>query len=242
MITGSYSGDTGHAPSSGSFVLTVRSPPKGHTTLSFTGFDVDDYDNGVGQLQVYVNGQLVVDIPAGLNHLSGSGDYNPYTNTAVAFGPFDITGLLVQGQNTILFKDPTPFHHGVVKDILVMQDGTVLLQAPNARDVSVGPSVHYTFSNPPLSINSFTSSSTAAISNQILSFATTYNGGTGPFTCIFRFGDRESKIVAGSSGTCLATHDYDIPGTFTATVIVRGSSTSDLTKSSLTINVTTGSN
>jgi hypothetical protein len=242
MITGSYSGDSSHAQSSGSFVLNVRSPAKGHTSLNFTGFDLDDYDNGVGQLQVYVNGQLVADIPAGLNQLSGSGDYNAYTNTAVAFGPFDITSFVVKGQNTILFVDPTPFHYGVVKNVVVSQDGAILLRVSHARGVYPGSSVRYTFSNPPLSISGFTSSSTAAVSNQVLRFGATYDGGTGAFTCIFRFGDHESKVVAGSSGTCSATHDYDIPGTFTATVIVRGSSTSDLVTSRLTINVSTGSN
>ncbi len=242
MITGAYSGDSSHAQSSGSFILNVRSLAKGHTSLSFTGFDLDDYDNGVGQLQVFVNGQLVADIPAGLNHLSGSGDYNAYTNIVVAFGPFDITSFLVQGQNTILFVDPTNFHYGVVKNVVVTQDGAILLHVSHARGVYPGSSVHYTFSNPPLSIDSFTSSSKAAISNQVLSFGATYNGGTGPFTCIFRFGDHESKIVAGRSGTCSAIHDYDIPGTFTATVTVRGSSTSDLITSSLRINVSTDSN
>jgi len=242
MITGAYSGDSSHAQSSGSFVLNVRSPAKGHASLSFSGFDLDDFDNGVGQLQVFVNGQLVADIPAGLNQLTGSGDYNAYTNTAVAFGPFDITSFLVQGRNTILFIDPTPFHHGVVKNVVVTQDGTILLQVSHARGVYPGSSVRYTFSNPPLSINSFTSSSTAAISNQVLSFGAKYNGGTGPFTCIFRFGDHESKVVAGRSGTCSATHDYDMPGTFTATVTVRGSRTADLVTSSLRINVSTDSN
>ncbi len=52
--------------------------------LTFTGSELDDFDNGVGQLNVLVNSQLLVDIPAGLNHLTGSGDYDSY-NTAVFF-------------------------------------------------------------------------------------------------------------------------------------------------------------
>jgi len=65
--------------------------------LTFTGFAVDDFDNGIGQLDVLVNGQLVVDLPAGLNHLTGTGDYQPYENAIVNFGPFDITNLVVDG-------------------------------------------------------------------------------------------------------------------------------------------------
>ncbi len=243
MISASYSGDSNHAQSSGSFNVNVRSLTGGSVFLTFNGFDLDDFDDGVGQLDVLVNGHIVADIPAGLNHLSGTGDYNPYRLAAVDFGPFDISVFLVSGQNTILFKDPTPFDHfGVVRNVLIVQGNSILLQAPNARGVSPGFSFSYTFSNPPLTINRFTSSSTEADSDQVLTFAATYTGGTAPFKCIFRFGDGESMTVAGSGGTCSATHDYDQPGMFAATVRVRGSSTSDLVRSGLTIAVTSGPN
>jgi hypothetical protein len=240
LITGSYGGDSSHSKSSDTFTVNVRSLPGESALLTFNGFNVDDFDNGVGQLDVLVNGQLVVDLPAGLNHLTGTGDYKPYENTAVDFGPFDITSFLVNGQNTILFRDPTSFDHfGVVRNVRIVQGSSILLQALRARGVYPGFSFSYTFSNPPLTISSFTSS--PAGSNRALTLTATYTGGTGPFTCIFRFGDGESMTIAGSAGTCSATHDYDHPGTFMATVTVRGSSTSDLVRSSLTINLSSGS-
>jgi len=241
-ISGSYSGDSSHAQSSGSFNVNVRSLSGGSVFLTFNGFDFDDFDDGVGQLVVLVNGQLVADIPAGLNHLTGTGDYRPYENAAVDFGPFDISGFVVSGQNTILFRDPTSFDHfGVVRNVRIVQGSSILLQAPRARGVYPGFSFSYTFSNPPLTLNSLTSSSTETGPEQILTFAVTYTGGTGPFRCVFKFGDGESIAVSSSLGTCSATHDFDQPGTFMATVSVRGSSTSDLVSSSLTINVTNSS-
>jgi len=107
--------------------------------LTFNGSDLDDFDSGVGQLHVLVNGQLVADIPAGLNHLIGTGDYQPYQNRAVNFGPFDITSLLVSGQNTILFRDPTSFDHfGIVRNVRIVQGSSILLEAPRARGVYPG--------------------------------------------------------------------------------------------------------
>src|SRR2546428_370280 len=76
-ITGTYSPTSNHLASSGQFALTVTSAGAKPVLLRFSGFDLDDFDNGVGQFQVFVNGHQVVDIPAGLNHLSGTGDYLP---------------------------------------------------------------------------------------------------------------------------------------------------------------------
>jgi len=238
VISGSYSGDSSHARSSGSFNVNVRSLTGGSVFLTFNGFDLDDFDDGFGQLNVLVNGQLVADIPAGLNHLTGTGDYKPYESTAVDFGPFDISGFIVSGQNTILFRDPTSLDHfGVVRNVQIVQGSSILLQAPRARGVYPGFSFSYTFSNPPLTVNSLTSSSTETGPEQILTFAVTYTGGAGPFTCVFKFGDGESTTVISGEGICSATHDYDFPGTFTATVTVRGASTSDKVSAHLTITV-----
>ncbi len=146
MIAASYSGDSSHATSSGQFILNVRLPPKGQTSLSFTGFNLDDFDNGQGQLQVFVNGQLVVDIPAGLNHLTGTGDYGAYTETSVAFGPFDISGLLVNGQNTLTFVNPLSAHYGSVRNVRITQDSIVLLRVRSSSGVYPGHSATYTFS------------------------------------------------------------------------------------------------
>jgi len=215
-------------------------PPSGNPVLlTFKGFDLDDFDNGVGQLQVFVNDHLVVDIPAGLNNLTGSGDYVQYEKTWVNFGPFDITGFVVQGQNTIVFKDLNPFDHfGLVRSVMIVQGNTLLLQVPGARGVYPGHSVVFTFSVPPLVITSFTVSNAKPVVEQQVTFTATYTGGTAPFRCFFSFGDFEFASVIGINGICSVTHDYDYNGTFRALVIIKGASTSDLQLARLTITVT----
>jgi len=238
-ITGTYSPTSNHLASSGQFVLTVTSAGAKPVLLTFSGFDLDDFDNGVGQFQVLVNGHQVVDIPAGLNHLSGTGDYLPYENTWVKFGPFDITSFVVQGQNTIVFKDPLPSHFGLVRNVTITQGTTILLQVRGAGLVFPGHSTTYTFSIPPLFITTFTASPSPASVDQNLTFTATYTGGTAPFRCVFRFGDGEYAIVQGGSGSCSVMHDYDVLGAFSASVTVRGASTSDNVSARLTV-VATG--
>jgi len=212
--------------------------------LTFTGSLLDDFDNSVGQLNVIVNGQLVVDVPAGLNHLTGTGDFDAY-DTITNFGPFDITNFVVSGQNTILFKDPTSFDHfGIVGNIVIMQDGSTLLNMPRARGVYPAFSFSYTFSNPALTVASFVSLDaannviSAATADQQLSFTAMYAGGTGPFSCVFSFGDGHRSVVAGTNGICSATHAFDSAGTFDVTVTVRGTSTSDVVRAHSTVAVT----
>ena len=233
-----YSGDAHNTSARSSCepltVVVVSAHP---ANLTFSGFDLDDFENGAGQLQVFVNGHLVIDVPAGLNHLSGTGDYIPYMNTWVKFGPFDITSFVVQGQNTIVFKDPLMSHFGLVRNVTITQDATILLRVPGASAVFPGHSVTFTFSVPPLVITSFTISAQTANVDQNLTLTATHTGGTAPFKCTFSFGDGESATVIGSASTCSATHDYDFSGTFTVTVTVRGASTSDKVSARLTITV-----
>jgi hypothetical protein len=238
MITGAYGGDTTHASSSASFTVNVRSRPGGSVLLTFNGFELDDFNNGVGQLDVLVNGQLVVDLPAGLNSLTGTGDYKPYENVAVDFGPFDITNFVVNGQNTILFRDPTSFDHfGVVRSVSIIQGSTILLQVPRARGVYPGFSFSYTFSNPPLTLTGITASSLSPVVEQAVTFTVNYTGGTGPVTCVFLFGDGGSAIVQGTNGTCTAIHHYFGSGSFIMSVSIIGSSTSDRVRSNLSVTV-----
>ena len=237
MITGSYSGDTAHTQSSGSFVLNVRTPPKGHTTLTFTGFNLDDFDSSIGQLQVLVNGQLVADIPAGVNQLTGSGDFSAYADTNVVFGPFDITAFLVNGQNIVTFVDPLSAHEGFVRNVRIVQETSTLLNVRFGSEVSPGHSTTYTFSMPPLTVTGFAFSTATPVANHGVIFTTSFSGGTGPFTCFFSFGDGEHAAVAGSNGTCSSTHDYDSPGSFNISVIVRGASTSDRVSDRLSLTV-----
>ena len=236
LITAAYGGDSGHLTSSDNFTVNVRSSRGGPVLLTFTGFDFDDFDNGVGQLNVLVNGQLVVDIPAGLNQLTGTGDYRPYESAVVNFGPFDITSFVVDGQNSILFKDPTPFdHYGVVSNVTIVQDSSVLLHVLRPRGVHPTLSFSYTFSSQPLTVANL--AALASPGQTVTSFALTFTGGTGPFTCIFSFGDGDRAVVVGSNGTCSTTHDYEGHGTFNVKVVVRGASTSDLQIARLTITV-----
>src|SRR2546430_1816575 len=153
LITAAYGGDSGHLANSDNFTVNVRSSRGGPVLLTFTGFDFDDFDSGVGQLNVLVNGQLLVDIPAGLNHLTGTGDYRPYESTVVNFGPFDITSFVVDGQNSILFRDPTPFdHYGIVSNVTIVQDNSLLLHVLRPRGVHPTLSFSYTFSSQPLTV------------------------------------------------------------------------------------------
>ncbi|OLB45857.1 hypothetical protein AUI07_06435, partial [archaeon 13_2_20CM_2_53_6] len=73
LITGSYNGDSSHAKSSGGFTVNVRSSLTGSVLLTFNGYDLGNIDNGLSQLAVLVNGQLAMDVPASLDHLTGTG-------------------------------------------------------------------------------------------------------------------------------------------------------------------------
>src|SRR5439155_7490952 len=201
--------------------------------LTFQGFDLDDFDNGVGQLQVLVNGHLVVDIPAGLNHLSGSGDYTSYTNRWVNFGPLDITSFVVQGQNAIVFTDPLTSHYGLVRNVTITQGSTILLHVRHASAVYPGHPRTYTFSVPTLSVTGFAVSTTTLGLNHSETFTATFTGATAPFKCTFKFGDGEPMTVTGSAGSCSVSHDYDSSESFLATLTVRSASSSDNVSSRL---------
>ena len=103
------------------------------------------------------------------------------------------------------------------------------------RSVYLDRSVKFTFSNPPLVITSFTISTKTPSKDQKVTFTATYTGGTAPFNCVFRFGDEESQSVKGNNGSCSVSHDYDYTGTFTATVLIVGASTSDRVSAKLTL-------
>jgi hypothetical protein len=234
-----YSGDSNNNPATSSCeALTVTTSTGTPVLLTFSVFDADDFENGVGQLQVFVNGHLVADIPAGVNHLSGSGDYAPFDNTWVKLGPFDITSFVVTGQNTVLFMDPqTSDHFALVKNVTIVQGNTLLLHVERARGVFPGFSFSYTFSNPPLMLKAFTVSTTSPVEGQAITFTATYTGGTAPFKCVFFFGDGGSAVVAGVNGMCTAVHHYYDSGSFTVKVIIIGSSTSDRVTGSISITV-----
>ncbi len=134
---------------------------------------------------------------------------------------------MVDGQNSILFRDPTPFdHYGIVSNVTIVQDNSVLLHVLRPRGVHPTLSFSYTFSSQPLTVANLAALTSPG--QTVTSFTLTFTGGTGPFTCIFSFGDGDRAVVVGSNGTCSTTHDYEGHGTFNAKVVVRGASTSDL--------------
>jgi PKD repeat protein len=219
-----YSGDANNSvATSACEPLTVSSQTAKPVLLTFQGFDIDDFDNGVGQLQVFVNGHLVVNVPPG----TGTGDNSFYTNEWVSFGPFVITNDVVQGQNNITFVSPAPGHFGLVKNVTITQNNVVLLHVRGVQFVSLFHQVKFTFSIPPLVLTSFVVSNAAPATDQSVTFTAAYTGGTGPFKCVFRFGDGESASVVGAAGVCSVTHHYDDSGTFAARVEINGASTSD---------------
>jgi PKD repeat protein len=205
--------------------------------LSFDAFNMDDFQNGVGQLNVLVNGQLAVDIPAGVNHLTGTGEYAPYDHKWISFGPFDITSMVVRGENTIVFMDSLTSHNGLVRNVKIVQGNAVLLSAERTRMIGPRFAVTYTFSNPPLVLTSFTASTSNPSVGQRVTFTAAFTGGTAPFTCRFDFGDGESTTVTTTSQSCSATHTYDDSGSLTATVRVKGSATADKAKGIVMVNV-----
>jgi PKD repeat protein len=225
-------------PGSATAQETVTAVTGNPVMLTFQGFDLDDFDNGVGQLQVLVNGHLVVDLPAGLNHLSGSGDYQAYDNTWVNFGPFDITSFVVQGENNIVFMSPSPGHFGLVKNITITQGDTILLHVKGARVVSLTRSPTFTFSNPHLVVANFTVNSAQPVHGMTVTFTATFSGGSAPFTCSFTFGDGSpAVVVTTSSGKCSADHVYNDSGNYLARVKITGHSSSDVVRVFLQVTV-----
>jgi len=205
--------------------------------LTFQAFDCDDWEQGVGELDVLVNNQLVVNIPAGINHLTGTGDYAPYDNTWVSFGPFHITSLVTLGTNSLVFRNPLTSHGCMVRRILIVQGGTVFLNQPRVRFIDPTHPVRMTFSNPPLQLTSFTATPNPVVEGNRVTFTATFTGGVGPFTCKFNFGDDEDKNVNSTGQSCSVTHTYDDDMVFNATVRVRGVNTSDNVSGGLSVTV-----
>jgi hypothetical protein len=241
-LSGSATSDTHTYASSGSFTITVTATDNSGSTglatatetvtpvttipvnLTFMALSPHSPQRGPGQLQVFVNGIHVTDITPGL------------TNFA-SFGPFDIASFLNAGtQNNITFMNPQTSQFVLVKNVTITQGLTTLLHVSNAH-VFAGHSITFTFSLPPLQISNLTISNLTPSTGELVTFTASFNGGTSPFRCVFRFGDEESSSVLGSSGTCSVTHDFDDEGSFQARVIIRGASTSDLVSTRLTVTV-----
>ena len=217
--------------------LIVTTAGAQQTDLTFQAFDCDDWEQGVGELDVLVNNQLVVNIPAGINHLTGTGDYAPYDNTWVSFGPFHITSLVTLGTNSLVFRNPLTSHGCMVRRILIVQGGTVFLNQPRVRFIDPTHPVRMTFSNPPLQLTSFTATPNPVVEGNRVTFTATFTGGVGPFTCKFNFGDDEDKNVNSTGQSCSVTHTYDDDMVFNATVRVRGVNTSDNVSGGLSVTV-----
>jgi hypothetical protein len=235
-----YSGDANNSgAASACELLTVSPTTTQKATLSFQAHDIDDCDNGVGQLTVTVNGHQVTNLPNNCSTLpGGTGDITSNTNARISFGPFDITSFVIPGQNTIIFSSPPPGHFGLIRNVTVILAGIVLPHSIGVRFVSLNHPVTITFSNPPLILTSFIVSDSSPLVNQTVTFTATYTGGTAPFKCIFFFGDEDPATVPGSAGSCSVTHAYADDGNFTARVIVLGASTLDRATATLTVTVT----
>ena len=253
-LTGTPTSDTHAYNSTGSFTITVtatNSAGPGSATvqetvnavsgqrimLTFQAFDIDDCDNNIGQLNVLVNNNLVVNLPP---CPQANGDNSDFMNKFVSFGPFDITSFVVQGENTLVFDTPPPGHFGLIFNVTISQGDTVLLHVKGPRFVGANHPVSLTFSNPPLTVTSFTVSPAPVVEGAAVTFTATFTGGTGPFTCMFTFGDGAPAVfVTTSSGTCSATHTYTDDGVFSARVKITGQATSDVVRVPLQVNVQT---
>ncbi len=242
-LAGSATSDTHSYASPGSFTITVtatdNSGSAGSATatetvmtvtttpvkLIFMALAPHSPQVGPGQLQVFVNGVHVADVTPGLTSF-------------VSLGPFDITGFLNgQTQNNVTFVNPQTSQFVLVKNVNITQGSVTLLHVSNVRIIAAGRSLTFTFSVPPLLISSLSVSSPSPSTDQLVTFTASFTGGTAPFLCVFRFGDEESSSVLSSSGTCSVTHDFDYSGSFHTRVVIKGSSTSDIARENLTVNV-----
>jgi PKD repeat protein len=228
--------DANGATAIAGYALSILPQPVAPVLLTFNGCDVDAFENGVGELSVFINGDFVVNIPAGLHGLTGSGKYAPYDGVCVNFGPFDITSSIHQGINTLVFQNPLSSHFSQIKNIRVVQDDMVLLFDSRVRTNSPGPPEVLTFSVPPLVLTSFQAASAAFVTEPATLMAT-FTGGTAPFKCTFNFGDGSSKSVTTSQLSCSATHTYWSARLRTATVRVRGVALADDVRGSLLVRV-----
>jgi PKD repeat protein len=204
-------------------------------SLTFQAFDADDFENSVGQLDVWLNGNLVVNIPGGQ---TGSGDFAAYTNTWISFGPFDLTNLMLQGTNNITFSDPLASHETQVRHVKIVSGGQTILNFPGTREIDPTESLTILFSNPPLHLSSFTASPVPVVEGHIVTFTATYTGGVGPFRCNFNFGDSSTTSIISAGQSCSAVHTYNFDGNFTATVSVRGANINDRAKGAFLVTVT----
>ncbi|HEV2119762.1 MAG TPA: PKD domain-containing protein [Candidatus Bathyarchaeia archaeon] len=216
--------------------VTVTSTVTGKAVmLTFQAFDIDDCDNGVGQLNVSVNGHMIVNLPP---CIPGGKDNSAFENKFVSFGPFDITAFVVQGMNTVQFTSPPPGHFALVKNVTVTQGNTILLHVNGARFVTGDHPATFTFSNPPLVVTSYTVNPTPVIQGATVTFTATFTGGSAPFACSFTFGDGAPAVVATTStGTCSATHSYDDNGFFMARVKITGQASTDVVRVFLPVTV-----
>jgi PKD repeat protein len=241
-LAGTSTSDTHAYTAAGSFTVTVtatNSAGPGSATiqetvtavtgnpvlLTFQAQAPQSPSKGPGILQVFVNGQHVTDVTPGMIN---------FTN----FGPIDITTFVTfGGQNTVTFVNPQTNQFSLVKNVTVTQGNTILLHVVRTQKVSAGGTLTFTFSLPALATTGITVSSTGPLVDQIVTFTAKFTGGTAPFKCIFQFGDDESAVSQGMSGTCTATHDFDSSGTFTTTLVIKGASTSDRVVAHLHVNV-----
>ncbi len=235
------SGSTG----STSQVVPVTLPPK--VLLTFQAYDAADFFKGVGALDVSLNSSLVVNIPGGLFQLSGTGHYAPLAKVWADFGPFEITGLVKLGTNGLVFSDPLPSHITPIRNVKVVTgDSTILLDHPSEEEVGPRETVTLNFSIPPIQISSFAVSPSPVFNTEVRTFTVAYEGGVGPFTCTFDFGDGGSAVVSSTTQACSAVHTYwlgdestwwDAGGNFTATVGVVGANTGDSVVGTLPVEV-----
>ena len=241
-LTGTATSDTHAYTAAGSFTVTVTATNSAgpgsaaiqETVTTVTGIPVlltflaqapQSPSRGPGILQIFVNGQHVTDVTPGMINFT-------------SFGPIDITTFVTfGGQNTVTFVSPQTNQFSLVKNVTVTQGNTILLHVVRTQRVSASGPLNLTFSLPALATTGITVSSASPLVDQVVTFTARFTGGTAPFKCIFQFGDDESAVSQGTSGTCTVTHDFDSSGTFNTTLVIKGSSTSDRVVAHLHVNV-----
>jgi len=213
--------DNDGASSPSSSIKVITAPSANRILLTFNAFDADQYVNGVGELDVKINGHLVVNIPGGLLHLTGSGSFAPYNERWVAFGSFDISSFVIPGANILTFTNPLDDHASLVRNVTITLNDQPLFLSQRTSQIYPGHGLRLVFPSQPLIFTELTSTPSIIFQGQRVTFTATFTGGAGPFTCTFRFGDDESARVSTSSQSCSASHTYDDSDTFNVRVTIR---------------------
>jgi len=194
--------------------------------LSFEAFDASDVINGIGELNIDVNGVTVANLPcnfAGVTCAGFTGVINQVDNVWAPFA-IDISAHVVGGTNTIRFWNPLTVHSSGIRNVTVTVDGVVVFNDPTSiancttACYNIGPGTSGQQLSESFALGLGVSGDfTANISGLAVALNATASGGTAPYSFTWAFGDG----TAGSGQT--VNHSYAAAGTYAVSVTITDS-------------------